>query len=331
MVDEKIKFIIDKIFGEPDKASNEFLYFCPRCNHRKKKLSINYNKNKFKCWVCDPLFSGSVAFLIKEYGNAEDLNQFLQLNNVVSFEALEKLLFSKINIFKKDIQINLPDEYKFLFKSSSKIAHSAYKYLLNRGLTDADIYQNKIGICESGSYRGRIIFPSFNQNGFCNFFTALDFQKEPKYKWLYSKIPKSHIIFNELDINWNEPVYMTEGNIDAYKISNNAIPLLGKAIPISDDGYSKLLESLWLYQPVIYLCLDTDFEKGKYINRSIKVAETLIKYGIKNIFIINPYPYKDFGEIPKEKIKSKLKYSTKIESKLDLMQYSLEMELARNA
>jgi len=25
---------------------------CPKCNHHKKKLSINPEKNQFQCWVC---------------------------------------------------------------------------------------------------------------------------------------------------------------------------------------------------------------------------------------------------------------------------------------
>lgn len=332
MVGKEIKSIIDRIFGDPDRVSHEFLYFCPRCRHRKKKLSINYDKNKFKCWVCEPLFSGDISFLIKKYGDKEDLNKFIQYSNIVSSEILERIIFPKSNSIKKDVQVDLPQEYEFILKSKTAFAQKSIEHLLGtRGLSISDLFANKIGVCCAGDYRNRIIFPSFNENGYCNFFAALDLSATPKYKWLYSKVPKSHIIFNELNIDWDKPVYITEGNIDAYKIGNNSIPLLGKRISIDDSGYSKLLESLWLHEPIIYLCLDTDLEKGEYINRSIKAAEILIKYGIKNIFIANPYPYKDFGEIPQSEVSNFIQNSTKIESNLDLMQYSLELEMKINA
>ena len=64
--------ILKKILGEYYESNNEMLFSCPFCNHHKKKMSINFDKNAWKCWVCDS--SGrSVDFLVKKFGSATDL------------------------------------------------------------------------------------------------------------------------------------------------------------------------------------------------------------------------------------------------------------------
>ena len=45
--------LLKEIFGEYKKSGNEYIFFCPNCNHHKKKLSINIDKNCFKCWICN--------------------------------------------------------------------------------------------------------------------------------------------------------------------------------------------------------------------------------------------------------------------------------------
>ncbi len=303
------------------------MYFCPRCSHRKKKLSINFKKLKFKCWICEPKFSGDLEYLIKHYGTYEDLKEFSYITKSISIETVQKLLFPEQKKVKIVNTCSLPDEYQFLFsKSKSKTSIDALNYLHKRGITDEQIFKWKIGICETGDYYNRIIFPSFNDKGYCNFYIAQSYQEDPKYKWLYPKILKSHVIFNELNINWKEDIFITEGIVDAIKIDNNVIPLNGKSIVFDEQYYSALVDKLLIYQPNVYLCLDTDKEKGKYINRSIKVAEILLKFGIKNIYIINPFPYKDFGEIPVNDVKDFFKSAKKIESFFDLLEVQFETE-----
>lgn len=326
---EKIKPIIDKIFGLPEKASREFLYFCPICKHRKRKLSISFEKGYFKCWVCDNFSGKDLGFLIRRFGNHEDVQNYSIISESISIDLFNKLFSSKEE--QKRITkntCNIPDEYCFLFKNNSSFAKRAYKYLTEtRKISIEDIYKWKIGICESGDYKNRIIIPSFNENGVLNFFIAQTIDESSKYKWLYPDVLKSNIVFNELNINWNEPLYITEGVFDAIKISNNVCALMGKSIAIDDFGYSKLIEKLILYGTDVYLCLDTDHEKGKYINRSIKIAEQLMSYSIHNIFIVDPYPYKDFGAIPASEIGNYLTHKEKIESSFDLLKKRLEMEL----
>jgi DNA primase len=315
---------VNDILGSYEKIKDEHIYFCPHCNHKKRKLSVNYDKNKFKCWVC--MYSGnSIYFLIKRYGTYEHLKTFIAFSDTISLTSIYKLFFDKESQVQKKNKCILPDEYEFILYSDHFFAQKALEYLYkDRGLSEEDIYKWKIGICTKGKYSGRIIFPSFDENGDCNFFVARGFLPDTKYTYLYSEINKNLVIINEANIDWNKPVYIVEGMFDAIKINNNCIPLLGKTIVVEDD-YSKLLLKLMLYNTKIYLCLDNDLEKGVIKNRSLELAEQLLKYGISNIEVLDPYPHKDFGEISKDKIKEFLSHKTKVNSKFDILKKQIEM------
>jgi hypothetical protein len=60
--------ILEEIFGSYTKSGREHLFSCKFCNHHKKKLSINIEKNCYKCWVCNK--SGkSITRLVIAFGN----------------------------------------------------------------------------------------------------------------------------------------------------------------------------------------------------------------------------------------------------------------------
>ena len=72
-IDDEIKIfsekqkILRKILGDYYESNNEMLFSCPFCDHHKKKMSVNLDKNVWKCWVCDS--SGrSIEFLVKKFG-----------------------------------------------------------------------------------------------------------------------------------------------------------------------------------------------------------------------------------------------------------------------
>ena len=61
------------------------------------------------------------------------------------------------------------------------------------------------------------------------------------------------IVGFELHINWNYPVCLVEGAVDAIAIKRNAIPLFGKTIP--DQLKHRIIEN---NVKTIYICLDKD-------------------------------------------------------------------------
>ena len=55
------------------------------------------------------------------------------------------------------------------FKNLPLTSRNAQIYLKDRGLTKKDVIYWKIGYCDGGQYDGRILIPSFNKDGYCNY------------------------------------------------------------------------------------------------------------------------------------------------------------------
>ena len=53
MSERKLRIIKD-FLGSYYKSKDEFLFHCPKCKHHNKKLSLNFDKNVFKCWISIP-------------------------------------------------------------------------------------------------------------------------------------------------------------------------------------------------------------------------------------------------------------------------------------
>lgn len=313
---ERLIYILDNILGRHDRRKNEYLYFCPFCHHHKKKLSVNFEKDRFKCWVCE--YTGNAIFkLVRRYGTLSQLTEYRLYSN--NNPIILSLFEQENNVTQRKTTTSIPVEYTFLSKNPVK---SAIEFLLNeKDLTIEDIYQWKIGYCKTGRYAERVFIPSFNVYGNCNFFTARAINKKQKVNYLIPEdVSKNDIIFNEININWEQIIYLTEGVFDAIKIGGNVIPLMGKSL----GDNSELLKRLSLYDPIIKICLDTDLTKQGYVNRSVKLAEKLMRYGLTDVSICDPFPYKDFGEIPKKEIPEFLLKSKKIDNNYDLLQKELE-------
>ena len=65
--------------------------------------------------------------------------------------------------------------------------------------------------------------PSFNEDGYCNYFIARTYTDD----WLDYKNPEASkdIIFNDLLMDWNEPITIVEGVFDAIKSRKFNTPL----------------------------------------------------------------------------------------------------------
>ena len=70
-------------------SSDEVLFFCPKCKHHKKKLSVNLDKNKFQCWVCG--FRGNnVRRLIRRFGSFTDQQEWAKFDDSVEIASFEE-------------------------------------------------------------------------------------------------------------------------------------------------------------------------------------------------------------------------------------------------
>ena len=161
------------------------------------------------------------------------------------------------------------------------------RYLLDRGYKKEDIVMWKVGYCSSGEYAGRVVVPSFNDNGDINYFVARSYaDKFPKY--MNPKVSKD-IVFNELYLDWNKDIILVEGVFDAMK-AKNSIPLLGSTL----NQKSNLFKKIVYYEPDVYIALDPDAEK-----KASQLIENLIQYDL-NLFKIDVEGFGDVGEMTKE-------------------------------
>ena len=82
---EKIKILSNVLGTSYREGHNQLLFYCPSCEHQKKKLSINVERNLFKCWVCD--YSGRNVFrIIKRFGTYSDKKEWSRLTQRVEIE-----------------------------------------------------------------------------------------------------------------------------------------------------------------------------------------------------------------------------------------------------
>jgi DNA primase len=284
MLTEKIKLVND-VLGYPKRQSSEHLYTCPYCNHHKKKFSVNFARNVFKCWVCDAK-GRSIRRVIRRFGSFTQLKEWDKLSGVTDHSRLEFNLFAEEEVEQEQV-ISLPEEFKTLTGKTSVVDNIPLSYLQNRGIEPCDLLRYKIGYCNEGEFEGRIIIPSFNIDGYVNYFIARSYDGH----WMRYKNPDASrdIIFNELSIDWDSDVVLVEGVFDAM-CAGNAVALLGSTL----REESKLFQHIIRNDSSVFIALDPDAEK-----KAMKIAHTLLKYDIE-VWKIDIPAGEDVSSIGKE-------------------------------
>ncbi len=275
--------ILQDILGNYYSSRDELLFYCPFCKHHKRKLSANLDKGVFKCWICNT--RGGLSYLVRRFGSFDNRHNWALITQAIDLSSAEDMFEEKKE--KTEQVIELPKEY-FCLARKDRIFSSKepLAYLLSRGISSSDILYYKIGYCDTGKYRKRIIIPSFDENGKCNYFSARTFGKD----WLKYKNPpvSKNIIFNDLLIDWNNPITLVEGIFDAIKI-NNAIPILGSTL----NENSQLFQKIVLKQPKVFLGLDQDA-----ISKSLQIIFSMLEYGIE-VNLLDTSNIEDIGSISK--------------------------------
>ena len=278
--------LLSAALGEYRRSGDELLFFCPFCQHHKRKLSVNLKSNNFKCWICDER-GKNVRRLLKSRLTNSQLYEWDKINNVVDLTQLDDNIFQEQVISLEEV-IQLPEEFISLANKNLPLSSKfAMRYLLDRGYKKEDIVMWKVGYCSSGEYAGRVVVPSFNDNGDINYFVARSYaDKFPKY--MNPKVSKD-IVFNELYLDWNKDIILVEGVFDAMK-AKNSIPLLGSTL----NQKSNLFKKIIYYEPNVYIALDPDAEK-----KASQLIENLIQYDL-NLYKIDVSGFGDVGEMTKE-------------------------------
>jgi DNA primase len=311
----KINFL-QKIFGKEhtiDAPCSNINFRCPnkKCgSHIKNKLKfvVKIDNSIFNCWVCG-LKGKDLSNIIKNIEKDFDKNSLVK-------EYYD--IWDNLNI--KDSQIeqeikqdfSLPKDFRLLAElietKQNKFKHNRIiSFLKTRKVSIEDLWYYKIGVSDEPDYRDRIVFPSFDENGKCDYcLTRKLYDSNYKYNNLGKK--PSEIIYNEFNCDFTKHLYIFEGVFDLIRANVNGTCLLGSYL----TEKSKLFHKILFNNTSVTICLD-----GDALDKSIKICDLLYKHGI-DVNIIELENGLDPGSIEKEDLELILKQKKRF-NKLDYL------------
>jgi len=280
-----LKTVIDKAFGTGVLSRDGINYAvrCPSCRdvrQEKRKLVIRLDDSRYHCWVCGSKGT-NVIRLISKY--RPDL--------VKKDDNIRYRKESPVNEILPE-EVNLPSGTELLGACNllDPDIKATWKYLQRRGLTKSDALRWRILACSSGSFRRKVIIPSFDTTGILNYYVARTIDSHNKMKYRNAKVSKEEVIFNELDLRWDQEIVLVEGVFDAIKCPENTVPLLGSSL----SKRSRLYQMIAKNQTPCIISLDPDLK-----TKAFKVANLLYSAGCSVKVAFAP-PGKDMGDLNKE-------------------------------
>jgi DNA primase len=309
MIEDKRK-IVTQVLGSYYQKGDEHLYHCPFCNHHKKKMSVNFANGYFKCWVCDTR-GKNIYRIVRRFGDYQQRQKYRELQGLVDLSDFEEMFKEYNNIQEKQV-LDMPEGFVSLCNKDLPMdSTDAFRYLSSRGIGRREILKWKIGYCKEGRYAGRIIVPSFDVDGDLNYFIARSYVGHTR-RYLNPPADRD-LVFNELNIDWDEPVILVEGVFDAIAAGNNAIPILGSTL----REKSRLFQAIAIHDTPVYMALDYDAEKK---------AEWIIKSMLKYDLEVHKVPIDDadVSEMGGEEFRERLVSAREIKSDMFFFERMLE-------
>lgn len=290
---ERISFV-EKTFGKgvTARSGNDIAVTCPICkDSKKKKLSISLTNWSFHCWVCGEKGHTIVPILRKCFSR-ETTNYFRQkfLNQRAEKEAEEQ---------EEEKSFEYPDDFVPIVNvldSRNPNVRAVISYLRSRDLKDSDLYKYRVGVTPKGRDPRRVFFISLDADGEENYFVSRSIDEKARQRYVNSTVDKTKIVFNECEIDWDEPVFLVEGIFDKIRLGKNSACLLGSTLAESSLLFRRLVEN----ECSVVLALDSDATE-----KSNKIADSLIKYGC-NVSILPLLDSKDVGSMSKDQIEKSL-------------------------
>jgi len=270
-------------------------------------MEVNIVTQYWHCWVCNAAGRKLPILFRKLHVQREKVAKLVELLDDVEWKPTKTTTNTPV--------LQLPEGYRPLWKlqEMSPEFRNAIHYLKGRGIGIHDILKYRIGYCRKGSYKGKIIIPSYDANGSLNYFVARAYYNEDK--WKHKNPPASKdIVGFELHINWNMPIILVEGAFDAITIKRNVIPLFGKTI---SNTLKKRIVEKGVHK--IYICLDLDARK-----QALETAQYFMANGLDVYFV--DITGKDPSDLGFEKITNILNMTEKM-SETELMEQKILCEL----
>ena len=301
---------IEKVFG-PGSMTNQganISVVCPVCieskgyHYAKRKLAIRTDNFVTHCWVCG-YKSRNLANLIRKYHSGyfkEYVEHFIGAIHLKPEGNQEEEL------------LRLPSGFRLLANQDMSSLFletvSSLNYLSTRFGEDLRQSRNdklwywKFGISiEDAAFANRVIMPSFDTDGNLNYYTGRTILSHVRPKYLNPNVFREDVVFNEINIDWSEPLTIVEGPFDLIKCNANATCLLGSELTTE---YKLFLMIIKHKTPVI-LALDSDAKE-----KALKIAQLLFEYDISVSILDIPPDFKDVGEMAQSEFTSLLKGAT---------------------
>jgi len=262
---------------------------CPSCDNtggNKKKLVIRLDNDHHHCWVCD-LKGRNLGMTLRKYAPQylqEYSQRFLGKKHIANLAKDDEELLAAVQVPPGFILLSTVYE-----NARDPDVRDTITYARSRDLRLRDFWKFKLGTCTSGRYRRRLIIPSFDAAGKLNYFVARAID-DTKMKYLNAKIPKTDVIFNEINIDWTQELTLVEGPMDLVKCDDNATCLLGSHF---SEEY-KLFQEIIRHSTPVLLALDPDAMK-----KSQSFAKMLAYYG-NTVRMLDLGKYSDVGEMPRK-------------------------------
>ena len=270
--------LLNKTFKESGRLrkGNNLQYHCPFCHHHKMKMEVCLDDpHNWHCWVCNAKGRG-IYWLFKRMNVMSDILNKVRDNdryighkpNLSEFDS--KILSLKTGeVEKESVELlNLMPEYKSLAENDGSFEYKiAINYAKKRKLTFCDIIKYNIGYCTKGPFRDRLVFPSYDKDNNLNFYSCRSYYDDG-YKYKNSEFSKDIVGFENL-VDFDFPIYLCEGALDAISLKRNAIPLFGKTM--SRKLKTAIIESKC---PEVNIVLDDDA-----LQDALKIAEYIHSIG----------------------------------------------------
>jgi hypothetical protein len=290
ILQSKLLALVNEVLGQTAKlrkGGTQASYFCPSCNHYKRKLEINLLTGQYHCWVCHIRGSYLGSLFTKVKAPRVYRDRLFELTK-------DGRLVRKSRAKGEDVDLSLPDDFISLASPPKNDAaysehmqeyRRAMAYLKGRGITMNDICRYNIGYVNDGfEYRDCVVIPSYDDEGKLNYFSCRSYYPSTWVKYKNAPFSKDIVGFESF-INYDEPVNLVEGVFDAIAVRNNAVPLFGTTISM------RLKEQLIIHKTKrVNVILDNDA-----MSSAVRAVQELWKWGIKVHLV--PLPLKDPSEL----------------------------------
>jgi DNA primase len=288
--DNGIKRLLNKAFGTGTISRDGINYAikCFICNDSragKKKLIVRLDDGRYHCWVCGAKGTNVLRLIARFRPDLVEGIKGIEYKMPLGTRSEERI---KLSLPKGTVVLGLKG------KTSDPDLKAAYKYLTKRGFSRKDMLRWRLMSCSTGSFRRRVIVPSFDSEGNLNYYVARTIDSAKKMKYRNADVSKEEVIFNEVDLDWEKEIILVEGVFDAMKCPENTVPVLGSSL----SKKSNLLKMITRYQTPCLVSLDPDMKHKAY-----KLADLLVSSGCTVRVSFAPHG-RDLGELSKEEVSS---------------------------